>query len=221
LRNFGFQSFYIYSYTESAYMQDFINKISEIYSRYGIKSVTMDDLARELGVSKKTLYLHFRDKKEVVEKVVHNLIQFQKCTISETLNTPGANAIDKLMMMTHFFAEHLKNSNASFAYDLQKYYSEIWNEVLEFKRGEIYRHIMDNIEEGKKQGLYRDDLNYEIIARIYVSRMEMYQTELWQPLEKFDLSEIFHTLFLYHIRGIANSKGLEYMEENMHKWKMR
>lgn len=199
-------------------MQDIIQKIADIYFRYGIKSVTMDDLARELGVSKKTLYLHFEDKKDVVKKVIHHLIHIQKCGISDMLNKPGANAIDKLMMMTIFFAEHLKNSNASLTYDLQKYYPDVWDEVLEFKREEIFRHIIDNIETGIKEGLYRDDLNYEIIARAYVSRMEMYQTDLWQPLDKYSLTEVFRTLFIYHIRGISNTKGRKYLEENIHKW---
>ncbi|MFN2395207.1 MAG: TetR/AcrR family transcriptional regulator [Bacteroidales bacterium] len=199
-------------------MQDIIQKIADIYFRYGIKSVTMDDLARELGVSKKTLYLHFADKKDVVKKVIHHLIHIQKCGINDMLNKPGANAIDQLMMMTIFFAEHLKNSNASLTYDLQKYYPDVWDEVLEFKREEIYRHIINNIETGINEGLYSDDLNYEIIARAYVSRMEMYQTDLWQPLDKYSLTEVFRTLFIYHIRGISNKKGIDYLEKNIHKW---
>jgi len=179
----------------------------------------MDDLARELGISKKTLYLHFNDKKDVVRKVIDHLIKVQKCGISDALNKPGANAIDKLMMMTHFFAEHLKNSNASLTYDLQKYYPDVWDEVIEFKREEVYRHIIDNIETGIREGLYNDDMNYEIIARAYVSRMEMYQTDLWQPLDKYPLAEVFQSLFIYHIRGIASKKGMSYLEKNMENWK--
>jgi TetR/AcrR family transcriptional regulator, cholesterol catabolism regulator len=202
-------------------MQEIIQKISEIYFRYGIKSVTMDDLARELGVSKKTLYLHFRDKEDVVDKVINYLISAQKCGINDALNQPDTNAIDKLMLMTHFFAEHLKNSNASLMYDLQKYYPRVWEDIVVFKREAVYNHIIDNINDGVKGKLYRDDLNYEIIARIYVSRMEMYQTDLWQPLEKYHLAEIFQTLFIYHIRGIASEKGIDYLEKNMDKWKFR
>ncbi len=198
-------------------MHEIIQKIADIYYRYGIKSVTMDDLARELGVSKKTLYLHFKDKKDVVAKVIDYLIKTQKCGISEALNQPGANAIDQLMMMTGFFTEQLKNSNASFTYDLQKYYSDIWEEVISFKREEVYHHILDNIRDGIEQGIYRTDLNYEIIAHTYVSRMEMYQTELWKPLEKFSLAEVFQTLFVYHIRGISNEKGLAHLDKILEK----
>ena len=200
-------------------MQEIIHKISEIYLKYGIRSVTMDDLARELGVSKKTLYLHFQDKNDVVRKVIQYLIENQKCGIQEVLELPDTNAIDKLMMMTRFFAEHLKNSNASLAYDLQKHYTDVWDEVIEFKREEVFKHIMDNINTGISEGLYRNDLEYEIIARAYVSRMEMYQTDLWEPLSRYPLEDVFRTLFIYHIRGIANNNGLRYLEKNMEKWK--
>jgi TetR/AcrR family transcriptional regulator, cholesterol catabolism regulator len=202
-------------------MVDLINRISEMYMRYGIKSITMDDLSTELGISKKTLYQHFKDKREVVEKVVHHLIETQKCGITGMLNTPGTNAIDKLHLMTEFFAQHLKNTNPSLAYDLQKFYGDVWMEVVDFKREEIHRHIMDNIQAGIREGLYRDDLKYEIIARIYLSRLEMYQTDLWQPLEKYNLNEVFLTLFMYHIRGIANEKGLRYLDENASKWNLK
>lgn len=177
----------------------------------------MDDLARELGVSKKTLYLHFKDKKDVVKRVIQYMINHQKCGIHDVLASPNTNAIDKLMMMTGFFAQHLKNTNASLTYDLQRYFPDVWDEVIEFKREEVYQHIMDNMSMGIKEGIYRNDINYEIIAHVYVSRMEMYQTELWKPLEKFTLAEVFSTLFVYHIRGIANARGLEYLEKNYSK----
>jgi hypothetical protein len=106
-------------------------------------------------------------------------------------------------------------------YDLQKYYPRVWDDVLAFKREAVYNHIIDNINDGVKEGLYRNDLNYDIIARVYVSRMEMYQTDLWQPLEKYHLGEVFQTLFIYHIRGIASKKGLDYLEKYMDKWKFR
>lgn len=202
-------------------MNETIRKISDIFQRYGIKSITMDDLARDLGVSKKTLYQQFTDKKDVVKKVIHYMIDEQKCGIEEMLNIPKTNAIDKLMMMTRFFAEHLKSSNASLTYDLQKYYTDIWDDLIEFKRGEVYNHIVGNFNEGVSQNLYRDDVKYEIIAATYVSRMEMYHTQFWAPLEKYPLEEVFHTLFLYHIRGIANYNGLKYLDENLEKWKFR
>jgi TetR/AcrR family transcriptional regulator, cholesterol catabolism regulator len=202
-------------------MQDLINKISELYLRYGIKSITMDDVAREAGISKKTLYLHFKDKKEMVEKVIHHLINEQKCGMEKMYDSPATNAIDKLMRMTGYMTESLKQSNMAMTYDLRKYFPELWDEVIEFKREEVYRYMMDNIETGIAEGLYRKGLNYDIISRIYVSRLEMYQTDLWEPLSKYDIGEIFQTLFIYHIRGIATPAGLEYLDKNIKNWIIR
>lgn len=199
-------------------MQELIKKIAEIYVKYGIRSVTMDDLARELSISKKTLYQYFKDKNDVVAQVIQHILKEQKCGIEQVLEKEKINAIEQLMMITSFLARTLQTSNASLTYDLQKYYPDIWQEVVSFKREEVYDHIMDNINQGISEGIYRTDLNYEIIAHAYVSRMEMYQTDLWKPMEKYPLEEVFYTLFIYHIRGIASEKGLKYLDAQHDKW---
>ncbi len=193
-------------------MEDLIRKISEIYFKYGIKSVTMDDLARELGQSKKTLYQHFEDKEDVVKKVINFLIHHQECGIEETLENPAYNAIDRLFHMSRFLTAHLQTVNPAVSYDLQKYYPKVWDELLAFKRKTIFEHIMTNSRQGIKEGLYIEDLNHEIIANVYVSRMEMYAVGNWQGLDKFSFEEFFKTLFIYHVRGITSPKGVKYLE---------
>lgn len=199
-------------------MQEIIQKIAGLYLRYGVKSLTMDDLAHELGVSKKTLYLHFRDKKDVVAKAVDYLIEKQREGIGQVMENPDGNAIDQLMQITLFFASLLNNASPSLTYDLQKYHPEVWEEVEAFKQNDIFSLIMGNIERGMGEGLYRHNLNKEIIASIYISRMEMYVADLWRPLDKYSLPEIFQELFAYHIRGIASEQGIQYMEQNMEQW---
>jgi AcrR family transcriptional regulator len=193
-------------------MEDLIHKIRDIYLRYGIKSVTMDDLAHELGVSKKTLYEHYKDKEEVVRKVVAFMIQDQQSCINTIIENPEINAIDELLQMSHFIADHLKTVNPSFTYDLKKYYSRVWDELVEFKSKTVFEHIMANINKGVSEGFYRKDLNYEIIAYVYVARMELYSPGGLPELQKFTYQEVFRTLFQYHVRGIANENGREYLE---------
>jgi TetR/AcrR family transcriptional regulator, cholesterol catabolism regulator len=192
--------------------EELTRKISDFFMRYGIKSVTMDDLSRELGISKKTLYHFFNDKEEVVRQVVTQMIDGQKCGIDQMLDQQGMNAIDHLLNMSRFIASHLKTVNPAMTYDLKKYYPGVWEEMVDFKRQNIYDYIMDNIRLGISEGLYRDDINYEIIAKAYVSRLEMYSRGEMQDLEKFSFDEIFNTLFIYHVRGISNHKGIEYLD---------
>ena len=194
-------------------LEEYTRKIMEIFMRYGIKSVTMDDISGELGISKKTLYQFFSDKEDVVRKVVNQIIDGQKCGIDDMLSQPDMNAIDHLLNMTRFIADHLKTVSPSMTYDLKKHYPGVWQEMVEFKQENIFRYIMDNIRLGIKEGLYLDDINYEIIARAYVSRLEMYSRGEMKDLEHFTFEEIFSTLFIYHVRGISNKAGLQYLNK--------
>jgi TetR/AcrR family transcriptional regulator, cholesterol catabolism regulator len=197
-----------------AQISELTGDIASIYMRYGIKSVTMDDLARELGVSKKTIYQHFRDKEDVVQQVIHSMIHYQECGIETVLNNPGLNAIDHLLQVSRFISSHMKSINPSLTFDLKKFYPAIWKEVLEFKRKTVYEHIMGNIQRGISEGLFLEELNYRVIASVYVSRLEVYTLE--QPeLQEFSFDDVFTTLFVYHIRGIASPKGIRYLEKLM------
>lgn len=194
-------------------MEDIIPKIRDIYARYGIRSITMGDLASELGISKKTLYQLFTDKEEVVRKVVEFMIHDQQRYIAGIKNNNATNAIDELLQMSRYISEHLKSVNPSFAYDLRKYYPPVWSNHVQFKSKTILEHIMANIRKGIAEGLYRKDLNYDILAFVFVSRMELYSPGGFPELEKFSYHEVFLTIFQYHVRGIANENGRKYLEE--------
>jgi TetR/AcrR family transcriptional regulator, cholesterol catabolism regulator len=196
-------------------MENIIGRIAQLYIKYGIRSVTMDDLARELGLSKKTLYLHFNDKNDVVHKAMKHLMNIQECGIDQVLGITGQNAIDELLGISKQITLHLQNLNPALAYDLQKYYPDIWKEFIDYKKQIIYNHIIGNFEKGIQEGLYSVDINYDIIALIYVSRMEIYGWSDLGDLSKYSYEHIFNTLFIYHVRGISNKKGLEYLEKLM------
>ena len=199
-------------------LSELIQKISAIYFRYGIKSITMDDLARELGMSKKTLYQYFSDKEDVVSHVIQHHIKSQECGIREMLSDSNLNAIDRLLHMSKYISEHLKHMNPSVAYDLQKYYPTAWNNLISFKREHVYEKIMENIQTGVSEGLYLEDLNYEIIANLYVDMMEMLSSGNYPEMEKFSHEELFRTLFIYHIRAIANEKGQKHLDKRLKEW---
>lgn len=186
--------------------------IRGIYARYGIKSVTMDDLARELGVSKKTLYEHFNDKEEVVRKVIDVMIAEQQEAYESIINQPGINAIDELLLLSRFIAEHLKSVNPAFMFDLKKYYPGVWSDLIKYKSKTVFEQIMANIRRGVKKGFFRENLKYEIIAHVYVSRMELFSPGGLPELEKYAYHDIFRTLFEYHVRGIASEPGQKYLE---------
>jgi len=190
---------------------EIIQRVSELYLKYGIKSITMDDAARELGISKKTLYEHFKDKDELVKQFVEHHMQ-QMHEEMQKLQTSQVNAIEELLIVSKFITEYLKSISPSATYDLQKYYPEIWRNINFKQRDRIFQRIRDNMVRGIKEGLYRKDMNIEIIANFYLFRMEMSQTFDLIVESKYSYEELFNTSFNYHIRGIANQKGIDYLE---------
>lgn len=195
-------------------MNEIIAKVSDLYLKYGIKSVTMDDVARELGISKKTLYLHFKDKDHLVSSVIKYKMDSQHEAMRKVCKMK-VNAIEELLMVSKLITQFLKNVNPSATYDLQKYYPEIWKNISRDRRDHIYQQISDNMKRGIKEGLYRSDLNIDIIAHFYLFRLEMSNTLDLIVENKYSYEEIFNNFFSYHIRGIANQKGIEYLERKL------
>lgn len=188
-----------------------IEKIAELFMKYGIKSLSMDDIARELGISKKTLYQHFKDKKDVVLQAVLHGVSLQSCKFKEIIEQNDFNAIDVLFFVSKQIAENHKTINPNIHFDLQKYYPEAWQILSEHNKKHVYGKICQNMEQGIKEGLYRDDLKINIIGKIYVQQVN--NVSLVEDIgDDLSFDDILKTIFVYHMRGIASPKGLEYLD---------
>jgi TetR/AcrR family transcriptional regulator, cholesterol catabolism regulator len=195
-------------------VNEILQKVSELYFKYGIKSVTMDDVARELGISKKTLYEYFIDKNDLVSKFLEFHIKKIRCVFEEEKEDDG-NAIDHLLFISKIMRNFLQEMNPSVHYDLQKYYPAIFKSLFEYKRNNMLDSVKQNIIRGMKEGVYRKDLNPEIIAHIYVNRVEGSMDADFLKTNDFTSSELFSEMFTYHIRGISSKKGIEYFEKQI------
>ncbi len=197
-------------------LQKLLDNISELFIRYGIKSVTMDDIASHLGMSKKTLYLHFNDKHDLVRKVVLFHISKHNNNFKELANQ-NMNAIDILLSVSKNIMELLEEFTPQVCYDLKKYYPDIHIILAEHKSKHIFDNVKKNLIKGIEEGLYRKDINPEIISTIYVNRIELIFNDENFPTEKFTLIQLFDELFKYHMHGITSRKGLEYYESKIKK----
>jgi len=191
-----------------------IEKVGELFKKYGIKSVSMDDIAQQLSISKKTLYQYFKDKADLVTKVInsHNCDNDKK--FSELINC-NLNAIDALIEVSKLLIESLKGMNPPIIYDLRKYYPELTRDLIESRKIHVYNNIKNNLLKGISEGYYREDINADIITSLYVKRMNDIFLEDDLNLNNFPQHEIFSQLFIYHIRGIVSSKGLQYFEKRI------
>ncbi|MFH0894264.1 MAG: TetR/AcrR family transcriptional regulator [Bacteroidota bacterium] len=193
-----------------------IEKVTPLFMRYGIRSVSMDDISRELGISKKTLYQHFEDKTELVKQALAKYLVGMGLQFKEIVSSKK-NSIEMLFEISQYLGKLLKDLNPSIIYDLQKYYPEVMGLLDEHKHKHVYNNVKANLIKGMEEGFYRKDLNPEIIAKLYVSRMDISVDPAVLNVEGHNLSEVYDELFRYHIRGIASKKGLEYFEKNLAK----
>lgn len=189
-----------------------LEQASKIFMRYGLKSVTMDDVSRELKISKKTLYRFVSDKNDLVEQVMQAYIDQDKCCIDDLVKQ-SKNAIEEILLIGEHVGNTVKDIHPSIHYDMEKYYNEAWNVFHKHKRGYIFKCITDNLMRGIKEGYYRKDLNVPVIAKIYVSRADMvFDGELFPP-EEIDFRSVYLEMMNYHLRGIASEKGIKLLHD--------
>lgn len=184
-----------------------------LYSKYGIKSITMDDLCRELGISKKTLYQHVTDKQDLIRKVIDYEIELQREAM-EKMFLSKMNAIDELMHVNKQI--HLSQSihSPTFYFDLKKYYPSIYNEWVEYKRKKLYEMIIRNLEKGVAEGLFRQDMDARVISKLHVARVEMLHASGIVDDEELSAGRFIDEIFKYHIHGICNDEGLKYFRQH-------
>ena len=189
-------------------------KVRELYMKYGIKSITMDDVASELGISKKTLYQFVTDKDDLVGKFLDNEIALRQEEICKCFGI-GFNAIEELFEISIFMNKLIHDQNPTTEYDLKKYYPQHYQKTVKARREGIYNYILLNLKKGVKEGLYRKDMNKEIIAKLYLSRSENTNLNELFTVEEFTSIKLFMELLTYHVRGIATEKGIIVLEKKV------
>lgn len=201
-------------------VKNILEKTDALYNRYGIRSVTMDDVAQEIGISKRTLYQHFSDKADLIQQVIE--LSFAKLhELLSEIKQQNFNAIEELLEVNKIIGNAIQDYNPSVQFDLRKYYPAIYRKLVEFKRNFIYRAIVKNMEKGKTEGLYRSDLQIDVIAKLQTSRFEYVSEDdtLFTKEEIFS-KEVFREIFIYHLRGICSAKGIEFLEEKLNELKL-
>ncbi|WP_243473664.1 TetR/AcrR family transcriptional regulator [Winogradskyella sp. MH6] len=180
----------------------------DMFLNYGFKSVTMDDIANEMGISKKTIYVHFPNKTKLVEATTLYMFETISCGIDH-ICALEKNPIEEVFDVKKFVMEHLKNEKSSPQYQLQKYYPKIFAS-LKSKQFEVMQGcVIENLNRGIKLGLYRDNINVNFISRIYFNCMVTLKDQELFPLKAFSMNTLMEYYLEYHLRGICTSKGLE------------
>ncbi|MFN8276457.1 MAG: TetR/AcrR family transcriptional regulator [Chitinophagales bacterium] len=193
--------------------QIILQRAKELFMRFGIKNMTMDDIARELGMSKKTIYLYVYNKSDLVVKALRHHIQAETQVLQQAVSN-NANAIEELLTLIHFINTHFREFDSRVYHELQKYYADAFTEYSEYRDKTILNYFMENIRKGINQGVYRADLEAEVISRFYVYGSDVLLNQQLFPSKKFPFIEVYRQVVEYHLRGIVSKKGLEVLENN-------
>lgn len=197
-------------------------KATELFMRFGIRSVSMDDIATQLGMSKKTIYQFFADKDELVDAVMAANIQKTQgecltCTIE------SANAVEEIFLTMEMIQEQFRNMNPMILYDLQKFHIRAFQKLTAHKNEFLLSIIRKNIEKGIAEGLYRKDISVDILSRFRLESMMLAFNMDAFPPSKFSLAEVTQEIIEHFLYGLATIEGhqliLKYQKERSKKVK--
>ena len=195
-----------------------ISKSEELFLSLGFKSVTMDDIANTIGISKKTIYAHFSNKTELVEVVTFSVLDHITEGIDK-INAASVNPIEELYEIKMFVMNYLKNERVSPQHQLKKYYPEIF-ERLKIKQFEkMHSSVENSLKMGMNTGLFRADIDIDFISRMYFNGMTGIRDISIFPEDRFDRNYLFESYLEYHLRAIVTKTGLNllnnYIKSNL------
>ena len=192
--------------------QKIIETATEMFLTHGFKSVTMDEIASKMGISKKTIYHHFENKNDLVEATTLRLFETISSGIDKIMLLDN-NPIEELFVIKDFVMKHLKDESISPIYQLQKFYPDIHKTLMMRQVEKMDYCVIDNLNKGMQQGLFRNNINLELIGRFYFAGMtSIKDAELFNP-DEFSSKLVQDTYLEYHLRAICTQKGIEKLEQ--------
>ncbi|OEK09721.1 TetR family transcriptional regulator [Flavivirga aquatica] len=189
-----------------------IPKAAELFLTLGFKSVTMDDIAQEMGISKKTIYVHFANKTKLVETVTFELFE-TICDGIDDICDSSNNPIEELYDVKMFVMQHLKNERSSPQFQLKKYYPQIYD-ALKLKQFEkMHVSVKESLQNGVDTKLFRPNINVDFISRMYFNGMTGIKDPSIFPKEIYSMEYLMESYLEYHLRAIVTDKGLEILNK--------
>ena len=185
-----------------------INTATDLFLNFGFKSVTMDDIANQLGISKKTIYVYFENKKKLVRAIDKCL--FKKITDGiKEIKKKSSDPISELYEIKFYLMRSLKGEKASPYYQLKKYYPSIFKDLKKRKFEFIIKSSRESLKKGISQGLFRKSINIDLISRLYFNAsLGLKDPEVFSK-EIFDPEILMENYLEYHLRAIVTEKGLK------------
>lgn len=189
-----------------------IEVATELFRQLGVRSVTMDDIARQAGISKKTIYLEFKDKGQLVFEAFSSFLDKDECQLQEIFERKDG-VIDHLIHMSKFIRERYADMNPIILNEIKRYYPQSWKRFEKFKKEHALKGLVEILERGKRLGYFRKEINVEILAMMRMEQVAFNYQSL-PSASKFNMMELQIQIFDHFIHGILTEKGrLAYFNE--------
>lgn len=189
-----------------------LEKAADLFMRYGIRSITMDEIAAQLGISKKTIYQFFTDKDEMVEAVVDEEMKENEDSCRE-FKVNAEDGVHEIFLAMENMQEMLKTMNPQLMYDLEKHHPGAYRRLKQYKYHFLYTMIKENLERGIKEEIYRSDLNPDITTRHRIESAFMIFNQDAFPQNKFPMNQTCQELALLYLHSICNSRGKKLIDK--------
>lgn len=192
-----------------------LEETERLFWKYGVRSVTMEEIAKQLGISKKTIYQHFTDKEQILYEVLQDKIGKHQsemaCAVVET-----TNPVEEIMNVLNMMHKNADQISPNLLIDIKRYYPQAFVLFRKFKEEHIMRSILENIKKGVDQGLYRADINPDILARLRVEQIELaFDNDIF-PTDQYTMHDIQYELMHHFIRGMLTDKGFTIYNKYVH-----
>lgn len=185
----------------------------KLFMKYGIRAITMDRISDELGISKRTIYELFRDKDDLIYQAIRHFAS-EKKKETEHLVQNSENVIHTIFQLATHQATQMREVNPQFTHDLKKYHTRVFRIISEDKDIRDYSLTRKFLDNGMKQGLFRTDLDMDIVNQfLHLLIDKAFGHETDPALEQYSHREIFNNIFLTYIRGISTEKGIQLLDE--------
>lgn len=190
---------------------------TEMFLNFGFKSVTMDDIAQKMCISKKTIYSHYCNKRKLVEEATFGIFD-AVCSGIDDINNARFNPIEELYQIKKLMLESLNDEKSSPIFQLEKYYPKIHKTLMERKFEVMQSCVSENLQRGIDEGYFRTNIDVSLITRVYFKGVTGLKDPVIFPVETYEAGYVLENYLDYHVRGIATEKGLQTLEQTQIKY---
>jgi TetR/AcrR family transcriptional regulator, cholesterol catabolism regulator len=183
-----------------------VSGAKELFFRYGVKSITMDEVAKNLGISKKTIYQFFEDKDELVY-IVAKAHMAETEAVMKNITEIATDPIDEVLKISQHLRQMFQNINPSLLFEIQKYHTKAWKAFTEHKEKCIHSSLTQNLKSGIEKGLYRSEIDVEILSRLRLEEIQMSFNPFIFPTPKFNIQKVQLQFIEHFLYGICTLKG--------------